>query len=135
MPKLLRNDQWKYVTDDLLLYASVVTIFILITLLHSSIVTVRTPLHLFIVIVLTPLQIFIITVLTPLHLFIVIVLTSLHPFIVIVFTPFTHPQPIVMVHLAVACPGRHRQPYHWYIFSLHIQFTTISLIVCFHVVL
>ena len=50
-------------------------------------------------------------------------------------TPFTHPQPIIAVHLAVPCPGRHLQPYYWYILSWHVQFTTVSAILSFHVVL
>ena len=49
---------------------------------------------------------------------------SLHhynPFIFIVFTPFTNPQPIMLVHLIMASPGRHRQPYYWYILSWHVH--------------
>ena len=65
----------------------------------------------------------------------VIFFTPLHTFVVIVFTPFTHTQPIVLVHLVMACPGRHRQPYYWYILSWHFQFTRVRTIVYFHVVL
>ena len=38
-------------------------------------------------------------------------------------------------HLFMTWPGRHRQPYYWYILSCHVQFTTVSPVVSFHVVL
>ena len=51
----------------------------------------------------------------------VILLTPLQPCIVIVFTPFTHPQPIVLVHLVMTYLDRHGQPYYWYILACHVR--------------
>ena len=75
------------------------------------------PLHnytSFIVILLTTLRTFIFIIFTPLNPLIFIVFTPLHTFIVIVFAPFTQSQPIALVHLIMAGPGRHRQPPYWY---------------------
>ena len=52
---------------------------------------------------------------------IVKVLHHCTPCTVTVFTLFTHPQPIVVIHLGVTCLGQHGQPYHWYITARHVR--------------
>ena len=52
---------------------------------------------------------------------IVILLQHYTPFSVILFTPFTNPQPMILVHLVSACPGQHGQPSYSYIFPWHAR--------------
>ena len=42
---------------------------------------------------------------------------------------------ILLIHIFMAWPGPHRQPYYWDILSRHFQFSSVSLIVSFHVFL
>ena len=119
----------------------VVTIVILLTLLHPFIVTVLTPLHLFIVIVFTPF--------TTLHCHSHYTIAPIHYHsLYTVYTTSANSigtsfyglfgstsSSILLLHLVMICPGRRRQPYHCYILSLHVQFTTASPKVSFHVVL
>ena len=42
---------------------------------------------------------------------------------------------ILLVHLVMVWYGRHRQPCYWVILSLHVEFTSVSLIVSFYTVL
>ena len=97
-------------------------------------------------ILLTPLHPCIVILLTPLHPCIVILLTRLHPIHFhspyTIYTPSANssrtscyglsgstPSAILLVHLVMARPGLHLQPYYWYIFSWHVRVYIFSHII------